>query len=549
MKIKLILLLILLNGVSTHAATFFEQLVAFNPNWKNYEAFVPRKESVWFRSDREYIQIHLENVLRVLNAADVSGLNNEQQKSRVRLMNILSRYRAEGTFPLNFYKTERIPVFIDELGTHCAVGFLMKESGYGHLALEIASEDNYIWVKDIQKREVLEWQQKSGFTLEELKLIQGAYDSYMPYALEAINRIEIPQKPDVIMRYFEGKDLATLNSKFTNKAIWIKGEGTNGVLNGRWEQNYSPELPWIVGHYKDGKRSGRWLEYFRGTNKLCRTEYWENDKLNGIRTRFDQSGNVIERIQFKDGKAILKTNYEASTHLKYVRKPLDDNKLYTEVYDMLGALVAKGTELISNRGNLQWFQNIELTALNTMSIASQSYNNGNISSSEEINYYDSPPLVDYIKQNDWVYYTDFNENDVVMDAELPAYQLFAQRFYRFGPELYYATRQLGEQAVIPEYDSISVNYINGEVNGFDGFYRGETISRYRFEWFPSIWATNFYRLDYSQFTWYVPMIKTYGQVNEKEEKIGKWCVFNENGLMVKTEEFIIPEKRQLIEME
>ena len=544
MKIKPLFLLILLNGFSANATTLFEKLVAFNPNWKNYESFVSKEETHSFGSDREYIQTHLENVLRVLHTADVSNLNTKQLQSRKRLLNVLARYRVEGLFPQNFYRSERIPVFIDELGTHCAVGFLMKESGYGNLALEIAIEDNYIWVKDIQKREVLEWQQKSGFTIEELKLIQGAYDSYMPQALIAANRVEIPQKPDVMTRFFESKDLVQLNSKSTGKSIWIRGEGTNGVLNGRWEQNYSPDFPWIVGHYTNGKRSGRWLEYYRGTNKLCRTEYWDNDKLNGIRTCFDQSGNVIERIEFKDGKAVLKTNYEEDTKLKYVRKPLEDNKVYTEIYDLLGALVARGTESISNPGNLQWFQNIELTALNTMSVASQSYNNGDPGSSNQVNYYNSPPLVNYIKESDWVYYADFNEKDVTMDVERPNLELFAQRFSRFGFDLYYATKQLGEQAIIPEYDSISVTYVGGEVTGFNGYFGGQSIDRYRFERFTSVMA-------YEGYWYYEPirfwsMIKTYGKVNEREEKIGTWSTFDENGVIIKREEFILPEKRQLI---
>ena len=547
MKVKIIFLLILLNGISANAATLFDQLVVFNPNWKGYERFVPKKEATAFGSDREYIQTHLNYVLGVLKAADVSGLNTDQLKSRKRLVKILARYREEGLFPQNFYRSERIPVFIDELGTHCAVGFLMKESGCGVLAQEISGEDNYIWVKDIQKREVLEWQQRSGFTLEELKLIQGAYDSYMPHALVAVNRVEIPQKPDVTTRFFESKDLVRLNSKATDRAIWIRGEGSNGVLNGRWEQNYSPNIPWIVGHYTNGKRSGRWLEYYRGTNRLCRTEYWDNDQLNGIRTRFDEAGNVIEHIRFKDGKAILKTNYEEETQLKYVRKPLEDNKVYTEIYDMLGALVAKGTETIDNPGNLQWFQNIELTALNTMSVASQSYVNNGLSSAGSVNYYNSPPLVNYIKENDWVYYTDFNESNVDMDVELTNLQLFTQRFSRFGEELFYGTKELGEQAVIPLYDSISVQYSNGDIIGFDGHFGGKAINRYRFEWYPYFEAIT---ISWTKAPFrHLSAIRSYGPVNENEEKIGMWSTFNEWGALMKKEEFILPERKSLIKTE
>ena len=52
----------------------------------------------------------------------------------------------------------------------------------------------------------------------------------------------------------------------------------------------------------NGKRSGRWKEYYPGTAILCRTEHWRNDLLNGVRTRYDKNGKIIETILFKDGE-------------------------------------------------------------------------------------------------------------------------------------------------------------------------------------------------------------------------------------------------------
>ncbi len=547
MKTKLLLIAIICSATSLQARTLFQQMCAFNPNWKNYEVQIPRENERFFTSDQPYIQAHLGFVLEILKTAELKDLNAKQQIERANLIEVLGVYREAGIFPVNYYCSERIPVFIDEMDRHCAVGYLMKMSGYEKLAQKIAKQDNYIWVKDISDSEAIAWQQFSGFTFEELKLIQGAYDSYMPYAMEAPNRIEIPQKPEVITVNFEAKDLAQSKSLVSEKGIWIRGEGANGILNGRWEQNFSPSIPWIVGHYKEGKRTGRWLEYYRGTNIVCRTEYWDEDKLNGTRTRFDQSGNVIEKIQFKDGKAVLKTNYDASLSLKYVRKPLEYNKVWTEIYDLYGSLIAKGTETINNPGNLQWFQNIELTSLNMISLASQSYSNGDISSkSEAINYYNEPKLVEYIKESDWVYYSDFNESNVEMDVKKSDVENFILRFKRYGNELYYGSLLVAEVKIIPEFDSIAVSYSAGNITDFDGYSKGKKTLGLKLEWYD---ATPFdpnmvvFRRRYVEPT---PVVKRCGSINENDERIGKWKTFNEYRQLIKIEEFIVPEKIKVV---
>ena len=556
---KTIILLVTLSGfgLSSQAGTLFEQLCAFNPNWRNYPKQVPAERERVFLSDRQYIQTHLEFVLSTLKAADLSKLTNDQREMRMHLIEVLSDYRLQGIFPVNYHRSERIPVFIDEMNRHCAVGYLMKETGFENLARRISKADNYIWVKDLSGEEVLQWQQMSGFTLEELKLIQGAYDSYMPFALEQPNRIEIPQKPEVICMNFKQKDLARSNSKTGTDRIWIRGEGKGGVLHGRWEQNYSPTLPWIVGFYQDGEREGKWLEYYQGTNALCRTEHWKDDKLNGIRTRFNREGNVIEEIQFENGAAVVKTNYELNQSLKFVRKPVGENKVWTEVYNLDGRLLASGHESIHNPGNLQWFQNIELTALNTMSLASQSYSqvhvNGSANSVETaVRLYDEPPLVEYIKQGDWVYFMDASNDYLNARSRGQDWVLFTKRFSRFGADVVLRTNHFGNTQQIPEFDSLRVGYSDGNVTVFNGFYDKNRF-RMELEWYSE---QEFNQLEnHSYFLGQrfhrggthivrIQRVKSIGFVNENGEKIGKWQHFNAFGQLSRIEEFILPEKKE-----
>lgn len=557
---KTIILLIALSGIglSAQAGTLFEQLCAFNPNWKNYPQQVPTERERVFLSDKQYIQTHLEFVLLTLKSADLSKLTKDQFEMRMHLIEVLSDYRLQGIFPVNYHRSERIPVFIDEMDRHCAVGYLMKETGFENLARRISKADNYIWVKDLSGEEVLKWQQMSGFTLEELKLIQGAYDSYMPFALEQPNRIEIPQKPEVICMNFKQKDLARSNSKTGTDRIWIRGEGKGDVLHGRWEQNYSPTLPWIVGFYQDGKREGKWLEYYQGTNALCRTEHWKDDKLNGIRTRFNREGNVIEEIQFENGAAIVKTNYELNQSLKFVRKQVGENNVWTEVYNLDGRLLASGHESIHNPGNLQWFQNIELTALNTMSLASQSYSqthvNGSANSVETaVRLYDEPPLVEYIKQGDWVYFIDASNDYLNARSMGQNWVLFTKRFSRFGADVVLRTNHFGNTQEVPEFDSLCVSYLDGNVTVFNGFYDKNRF-RMEFEWYSeqefdqlenhSYFLRQRFHRGGTRIT-RIQRMKSVGFVNENDEKIGKWQHFNVFGQLSRIEEFVLPEKKKM----
>lgn len=544
-------------SLSLYAGTLLDQLCTFNPNWSKYKTAVPSENERVFLSDKQYIQTHLGFVLGVLKAAETNHLNKDQLKMRKHLMTVLYDYRLQGNFPINYYCPERIPVFIDEHGTHCAVGYLMQETGYENLAQQISKTDNYVWVKDLKGEQVLEWQKLSGFSLEELKLIQGAYDSYLPFALDAPNYIEIPQKPEVVCLDFRKKEVSETVSGARTKKIWIRGEGNNGTLHGKWEQNYSSDLPWIAGFYQHGKREGKWLEYYRGTDKLCRTEHWKNDKLNGIRTRFDRNGNVIEEILFENGKAVLKTNYELGQSLKYVRKPLRDSLIWTEVYDLAGNRIASGHETFHNPGNLQWFQNIELTALNTMMLSSQSLESNRITVGRasgfdnSVSLFEEPPLVEYIKQGDWVYKWDASNDYLAarQRGESPV-NLFVKQFSHFGTDLVQKTHYFGGETMIREFDSLHVNYTDGDINLFHGFHQKQRFGM-EFQYYSpeEIVAGGFYKISATGYLVRKQrydsgrQLKSKGFVNEQDEKIGKWEYYDAWGELTRREEFLKPQKK------
>ena len=88
----------------------------------------------------------------------------------------LRKYAAEGKFPLNSDFTDQlVPYFVDELGTACAVGHLMRLDDHGQLVEAISLEANHVQIEDVRKGPLVEWILKSGLTQEECALIQPSY--------------------------------------------------------------------------------------------------------------------------------------------------------------------------------------------------------------------------------------------------------------------------------------------------------------------------------------------------------------------------------------
>jgi hypothetical protein len=123
----------------------------------------------------EAIQLHLSHVIQVLSARNTSALSPSQQANREHLLSVLASYGKAGKFPINEHAPYQTPVFIDHYNTHCAVGYLMEQSGAEALAQEICRKQNLAYVREIQVNGVTEWAKLNGFTVDELAWIQPGY--------------------------------------------------------------------------------------------------------------------------------------------------------------------------------------------------------------------------------------------------------------------------------------------------------------------------------------------------------------------------------------
>ena len=128
------------------------------------------------------IQSHLATVEQELLARDVSHLSAAQQAARLRHVQVLREYREAGVFPRNYdFPNERVPYFVDEHGTHCAMAYLIARSGGESLVAHVASTRNNARVRELaDEPALLAWLDNAGLTVEEAARIQPSYGWYPP---------------------------------------------------------------------------------------------------------------------------------------------------------------------------------------------------------------------------------------------------------------------------------------------------------------------------------------------------------------------------------
>ncbi len=157
-------------------APLYEHLYEINEQWLTETSPVNYLTSVNFSDDNERIRTHLQLVEGILRARPINHLTVEQQQRRSTVLDYLQQYWHSGLFPINSYQPNRLPVFVDEKNTACAVGYLLQATGEQELVDQIRMENNFA---DLQKlltyTELPSWAATNGFTADELAWIQPSY--------------------------------------------------------------------------------------------------------------------------------------------------------------------------------------------------------------------------------------------------------------------------------------------------------------------------------------------------------------------------------------
>lgn len=144
------------------------------------------------------IETHLYAVVDTLRAETPADLPADVRARRLAYLDALEQYAAAGEYPRHtgplpkrtraiepprhfqgWDTAPRQPVFVDDAGAHCAVGYLM---GIDHPELvdRIVAEDNPGWLPEMDVDGVEAWATDAGFTLDELAWIQPSYRHSVP---------------------------------------------------------------------------------------------------------------------------------------------------------------------------------------------------------------------------------------------------------------------------------------------------------------------------------------------------------------------------------
>lgn len=124
------------------------------------------------------VQAHLSYVHDLLVSASANYPESIREK-RLATLELLADYIEAGKFPMNVKYEGRRPCFIDAHGTYCAVGHLVKETVGEALAALINTHHQYDYISDMDLTALTAWIDESGFTLEEIAMIQPTYDFEM----------------------------------------------------------------------------------------------------------------------------------------------------------------------------------------------------------------------------------------------------------------------------------------------------------------------------------------------------------------------------------
>jgi hypothetical protein len=138
---------------------------------------VPAAETIRLKS-------HFSAVLQELEARDVTHLTAQQRGAREAHTEVLRAYAQGGVFPRNHvFPGRRVPVFVDEHGTLCAMAHLIARSGHTELVERVAQSRNNAFIPELaDDPELVAWVESAGLTLEEAARIQPSYNWEPPTA-------------------------------------------------------------------------------------------------------------------------------------------------------------------------------------------------------------------------------------------------------------------------------------------------------------------------------------------------------------------------------
>jgi antitoxin component YwqK of YwqJK toxin-antitoxin module len=235
--------------------------------------------------ERERMHDHLSFVRDWL--ASRPATKPELETRRAEILGDFDAYIAKYTTPKNDHVPWRTPVFIDDEGTICAVGYLIQQSVNPDLPKKIAKLHRYDFIEDIARDmpEVKAWVDGSGFTLDEIASIQPAYTE---------PRVNTWRTWDLAKH----TPVDGLFDKFGARGVFRHGE-----MEGPWVAYHKVEKTGeevVVGRGKMQGGDGPWTSFYDDGKTLAEGQYADN-RAEGNWTLYHHSGNVAAEGAFAAG--------------------------------------------------------------------------------------------------------------------------------------------------------------------------------------------------------------------------------------------------------
>lgn len=327
--IHLFLLLVVISGLkgqcplsNKNTQLIINQLETVNELWSHKEIPLERLPQT-LSNDDDLVQLHLRLVETALQEQMPIHLTQEQHKNRERVLNHLKDYWKRKQFPMNsFHDQIRQPYFVDLEGTHCAVGYLLKETGKKKLVEEIRTNHNYAYIPEMLTAypELGEWAQNNGLSQEELRWIQPNY-TFEPVDQEmkslgnnggtngTVYSMEV--SPDGSLLFIAGA-FTEVDGHQANSIIAWDGEDwvhlDNGVEGVIYDMHIHNDRMHIAGNFK-----------LFGSSEYSSIAYWNDTEWVPLQTGY--TGDIYKMETYQGrlhiGGGFQYLNNEEMPHLAY----------------------------------------------------------------------------------------------------------------------------------------------------------------------------------------------------------------------------------------
>ena len=132
--------------------------------------------------DDARIREHLRRTETALRDAD-RDLTPERRRRRERHLDRLADYRERGEFPTNRHRSDRVPLFVGDDGTPCAMAYLLCEDGREDLVGAVMADEPTVRIGELpDDHPIVEWIEASGLTRVEAARVQPTYPTGIQFA-------------------------------------------------------------------------------------------------------------------------------------------------------------------------------------------------------------------------------------------------------------------------------------------------------------------------------------------------------------------------------